>query len=106
MYTSWPSSLVARTGLSFQDTLPYTGLGVDQVAPWSVDRVNRMLKPFMYTAYTVPFAGTTSMIGSNCPEPLHAHSGFAAPNVAPPSLLTRSEMWGVGQLPLQGFSTP
>ena len=54
--------------------------------------VNRMLKPFMYTAYTVPLLGTTSMIGSNWPEPLHAHSGFAAPHVAPPSRADRSEI--------------
>src|SRR6476659_4365817 len=46
------------------------------------------------------------MIGSNWPPPLHAHSGFAAPNVAPPSELIESEIHGVGQFPGQGFEVP
>ena len=44
------------------------------------------------------------MIGSNWPEPLHAHSGLPAPHVAPPSALMVSEMNGVGQLPGHGLS--
>src|SRR3954451_19292112 len=103
---SRPSLLVARTGLSVQETLPYTGTGGVQLAPWVVDFVNRTLKPFMYTAYTVPVVGATSMIGSNWPDPLQAHSGVLWPKVAPPSALTRSEMYGVGQLPLHGLVTP
>ena len=39
------------------------------------------------------------MIGSNWPEPLHAHSGFVAAQLTPPSALIASAMYGVGQLP-------
>ena len=46
------------------------------------------------------------MIGSNCPDPLHAQSGRGAPNVCPPSRETSSAMKGVGQLPGQGFGSP
>jgi hypothetical protein len=46
-YTSLPSLLIAITGLSFHETLPHVGTGVDQVCPWSVDFVNTTLKPFM-----------------------------------------------------------
>ena len=46
------------------------------------------------------------MIGSNWPPPLHAHSGFDGPNVAPPSLLMRRAVYGVGQLPGHGLPPP
>jgi len=90
--------------LSFQLTLPYVLTGFDHVWPWSVDLTKTTLNPLMYTAYTLPVLGTTSMIGSNWPPPLHGQSGFDAANVAPPSWLIRSAMYGVGQLPGQGFS--
>src|SRR5690242_18453748 len=43
------------------------------------------------------------MIGSNWPEPLHAHSGTALLQVAPLSVLRSMAMYGVGQLPGHGF---
>jgi hypothetical protein len=43
------------------------------------------------------------MIGSNWPEPLHAQSGFAGANEAPPLELTSNAMYGLGQLPEHGF---
>src|SRR6185436_7993366 len=57
----------------------------------------------MYAAYTAPVFGTTSMIGSNWPDPLHAQRAFAALHVAPPLLLMLSAIHGVGQLPGQGL---
>ncbi|HZB79608.1 MAG TPA: hypothetical protein VE522_07175 [Actinomycetota bacterium] len=47
--------------------------------------------------------GTTSMIGSNCPDPLHAHSGLPALHVTPPSEEISSAVNGDGQFPGQGF---
>ena len=44
------------------------------------------------------------MIGSNCPDPLHAHNGRCAPQVAPPSLDTDSAIHGEGQFPGQGLA--
>ena len=90
--------------MSFQDTLPYVLTGVDQPVPWFDDLVNTTLKPFMYTAYTAPVFRTTSMIGSNWPEPLQAQSGLPASNVRPPSLLTWSAIQGDGQFPEQGLA--
>ncbi len=43
------------------------------------------------------------MIGSNWPEPLHAHRGAPWVQVAPPSEEISSAIHGVGQLPEQGF---
>jgi hypothetical protein len=80
--------------------------GADHEAPWSVDLTNTTLKPLMYTAYTSPVAGTTSMIGSNWPPPLQAHNGAPADQVAPPSALISMAMCGVGQLPGHGLSVP
>ena len=69
-----------------------------------MDFVKTTLKPFMYIAYTCPVLGTTSMIGSNCPDPLHAQSGLSALQVAPPSDEISSAIHGEGQPPEQGFS--
>jgi hypothetical protein len=46
------------------------------------------------------------MIGSNCPEPLHAHNGSPSDQVAPLSLEISMAMWGVGQFPGQGLGSP
>ena len=43
------------------------------------------------------------MIGSNCPEPLHAQSGTPWLHVAPPSEEISSAIHGNGQLPGHGF---
>ena len=44
------------------------------------------------------------MIGSNWPDPLHAHSGFGAPHDTPPFWLIVSAMYGDGQLPEHGLA--
>ena len=90
--------------MSFHETWPYVGTGVDHVCPWFVDFVKTTLNPFMYSAYTGPVFGTTSMIGSNCPEPLQAHSGAPWLQVAPPSEEISSAIHGDGQLPGQGLA--
>ena len=42
---SLPEVLVAISGLSVHDTLPYTCTGAVHVAPWSSDLVNTAEKP-------------------------------------------------------------
>src|SRR5215813_4440521 len=110
---SLPEALVAISGLSVQETFPYTFTGVDQVRPWSVDFVNAVEKPlwrspFRKAEYTAPVSGTTSIVGSYCAfVPRQTHSGTCAPKVVPPSVELVNEMNGEGQWLVQpGGSTP
>src|SRR4051794_2022554 len=106
MYTSLPSSLVARAGLSVQDTLPYVLTGLLHVLPWSMDFTKTVLNPFRNAAYTTPVSGTTSICGSYCHDPLQVHSGLALLQVLPPSVDRSSAMKSEGQWPWQIFGSP
>src|SRR5436853_7557347 len=68
--------------------------------------MNTVLYPFRYAAYTSPVPGTTSIIGSYCHEPLHAHSGVTVLHVLPLSVERIRPMNAEGQLPGQGFGPP
>src|SRR5438093_1990144 len=65
-----------------------------------------VLNPFRYAAYTAPVSGTTSIIGSYCHEPLHAHSGVTLLHVRPLSVERSSPMIADGQFPGHGFGSP